>query len=185
MKRIQHDSEELRRIARDHLSYEIDMLYSTFALIPDTLIQSRPVLRSAVIESFALHTRVLLDFFFGENPKSDDLVANDYFQEDPEYWDRTKRLIPGFQDIKLLRRRTHKQVAHLTYNRLLVTPHESQWKEPGEDALHIIEAALREFLLNAPADLLDGTILVRKSKIQDDPASRRRTRTHQYPGRGQ
>ena len=47
-------------------------------------VEKAEMLKDAALESFLLHTRVLLDFFFPANPKDTDLIAGDFIPN----WDR-------------------------------------------------------------------------------------------------
>jgi len=80
-------------------------------------------LHNAVLESFCLHSRNLLDFLFAEKPYPDDVIAEDYF-ESPEDWPRIRGDMPPV--LEPVRRRVGKELAHLTYARLQVTPEAKQ-----------------------------------------------------------
>jgi hypothetical protein len=65
-----------------HVTYEIDMLISTFALLEAGMPDQRLV--NALIESFTVHARILCDFFSSAkrkhetDAKSIDFVAEGY-----------------------------------------------------------------------------------------------------------
>lgn len=83
------------------------------------------VLNNAVIESFAIHARVLLDFFYAELKREDDVVATDFFSP-PSTWIE-KRPDRSKEQIDDIRTRVHKEVVHLTYARQNVRPETKQW----------------------------------------------------------
>ncbi len=65
----------------EHLAYEVQMLRGTAELLrgPELL----RMVSNAVIESFGLHLRNLIEFLYEDMPEVDDLVAGDFF-DDPE-----------------------------------------------------------------------------------------------------
>src|SRR5205809_3763006 len=81
-------------------------------------------LKNCAIESFALHARNLIDFFYTPPAKADDVVAAHFFT-DPGAWDSHRPACPAaLGDAK---GRANKEVSHLTYGRLLVAPDKKQW----------------------------------------------------------
>jgi len=68
--------------------------------------------KNVLIESFAIHSRNLFDFFYTKGRK-DDIAASDYIINKQIFKQtRTKKRI-----LDNLTRKTNKQVAHLTYSR--------------------------------------------------------------------
>lgn len=88
-------------------------------------IAAQSLLNNALLESFVIHFRALLDFFHPPaNAKSDDVLATDFFA-DPNEWERVR---PPLSDVlKRGRARAHKEIAHLTYARQDVTPETKPW----------------------------------------------------------
>jgi hypothetical protein len=87
--------EELRLFAEEHLAYEIAMLGALpgeimkrdAMLVPSD--SSGDAVLNGLVESFAVHARVVVDFFYRERPPArfpDDAVARDYFHDDPARW---------------------------------------------------------------------------------------------------
>ena len=74
----------------DHLYYEIWMLYQTAAylFINTAQIAVTPVC-NALIESFVIHARNLLDVFYGVAPFDGDVVAEDFF-DNKEKWKKIR-----------------------------------------------------------------------------------------------
>ena len=110
------------------------------------------VLHNALIESFALHARVLLDFFYGsaKSRNQDDVLAEHFFH-DAEIW-HAKRPHLSDDDRKLIKRRVGKEIAHLTYARQMVDPEDKPW--PITDIVDVIDAAANKFFDLAPMELL-------------------------------
>ena len=66
MNRINRTDEELKK-ASDHLHYEIGMLTS-FAHGMGSGIAGQGPIANALLESFVIHVRALMDFLYNENP---------------------------------------------------------------------------------------------------------------------
>ena len=79
---------------------------------------------NALLESFVIHVRALMDFLYNDNPQPDDVIAEDYFSSADEW----RKMRPELTELlKLSKRRAGKEVAHLTYARLEVTPETKPW----------------------------------------------------------
>ena len=77
MNRKQRAQDELRS-ASDHLHYELWM-FSSLAHGLASGISGQSVINNALIESFTIHARILLDFLYAERAKEDDVIAEDFF----------------------------------------------------------------------------------------------------------
>jgi hypothetical protein len=148
MTRQRRTPEQLRG-ASEHLLYEFRMLSSLaramelHALQPGTL-------HDAALESFTVHARILLHFLYAEKPRSDDVIAEDYF-DDATQWERLRPQIA--ETIKGVDWRVGKEVAHLTYARLGVTPEAKVW--PVIQIANEISRTFDVFRGNVSADRLD------------------------------
>ncbi len=92
--------------------YELHMLHWLAETISTT---QKGFQLSAMLESFAIHLRNLIDFLHTEPAaarKDDDAIASDYY-DPPSGWS------PGAKSAKLeaARERANKEVSHLTYTR--------------------------------------------------------------------
>lgn len=121
--RTKRTEEELRK-ASHHLHYEFSMLISITQAFASG-IASGGWLVNALLESFVIHFRTLLDFFYPpDNSKPDDVLASDYF-DNSEDWAKIR---PHLSDtLNRYKIRAHKEIAHLTYARLDVTPEIKGW----------------------------------------------------------
>jgi len=63
-------------IFHEHLPYEIDMLRSTYHRLAN-LPNIDTDIRNALIESFCVHARALLDFFSNRSTDATDAIATD------------------------------------------------------------------------------------------------------------
>ena len=145
-------AKELRAVWH-HLVYEIQMLnanaqvLSTFRADPSE--DKDRIIQNALIESFAVHARSLLEFLFPETPRPDDVVADDFF-DDPSDWH--KRRPPMTDLLKTVRRRVGQEVAHLTYARAAITDEQRKW--PFVEITVDIDSEIREFANLLPVDLI-------------------------------
>lgn len=129
-------NEELKAFSEEHLYYEIWMLNET-----SRLFDSNTVKNNAIIESFGIHARVLLDFLYKTTGLPDDTLAVDFF-DDPTEW--KKNIEEKSEVLDNLKTRVGKEIAHLTYKRLEVTPEEKDWDRPqiGEEINEIFKKFL-------------------------------------------
>lgn len=136
MARKKRTALELKR-ASDHLRYEIAMFIHTASAL-GTGWFGREVIHNALLESFVIHARALVYFFYPANPQPDDVVVNDFFEDDST-WENA--VPPMSHSIELIRPRTAKEVAHLTYARLNVTEETKGWNfsEISADLQKVIE----------------------------------------------
>ncbi len=68
--------------------------------------------------------RSLLQFFFPKNPKTDDVLAQDYFENESTWEPVRGEMGPALSRVDA---RVGKEVAHLTYARLAVTDEAKPW----------------------------------------------------------
>jgi hypothetical protein len=127
MARKRRSDEDLVAIS-EHLLYEIDLLYKTarvLATFGHAQDSKAIIIRNALLESFAIHTRNLIDFFYQDKPNSDQVIAQDFF-DNGDLWVQQRPTKSQF--LKKTSIRVHKEVAHLSYDRLKVTSEKKEWK---------------------------------------------------------
>ncbi|NQU77186.1 hypothetical protein HQ544_00660 [Candidatus Falkowbacteria bacterium] len=74
--------------------------------------------RNLLVESFALHMRVLIDFFYSDERKyDDDIVAQDLLPDDVRWKELRPPLIKLLKEAKT---KADKQLAHLSCNRIIL-----------------------------------------------------------------
>jgi len=114
--------EELKQIW-EHLDYEIAMFRNTAFVIHHEL-RNETFLANVFIESFVLHTRNLINFFFG-GENGDDVIASQ-FVSPPEQWRNSRGKMPKIlSDVKF---RAGKHLAHLTWTRTQIQAKEREWE---------------------------------------------------------
>jgi hypothetical protein len=133
----------LRRFAEEHLLYEAGMLYDVTVKLLNRHHKDDPILENALLESFGIHSRNLIDFLWLDKPmKPTDAIASDYFEnwKAPEMSERLSKV----------KDRVGKEMVHLSYNRLDVSEEEKGWQIVGIGPE--ITAAFGAFVAAVPSD---------------------------------
>ncbi len=115
---------ELPSWALEHLLYEFGMLRETAQKLGNRHHSDDGIVENALLESFTVHARTLLDFFYGERRKPDDALAADFF--DGNIWERSRPKLSG--RLGEVNRRVGKEIAHLTYYRANVPRDAKGWQ---------------------------------------------------------
>jgi len=103
--------EAKKKKAVEHIVYEIMMFNGTSIKLHSGIQDQFEI--NTLLESFAVHSRNLFDFFYTENRYKDDILANDFIIKKKEFKSkRTKKRI-----LENLTNKANKQIAHLTYSR--------------------------------------------------------------------
>ena len=123
---VEVDKKNARMVeTSDILFYEVDMLIETGRVLASVMTGQPRVIKNAVLESFTLHTRVLLDFLYLDKPKWPDDVMALHFLDEPNKW-KTNRPEKS-QILESVHARVGTEVAHLTYKRLEISSEQRQW----------------------------------------------------------
>ena len=144
---MMRNSETLRK-ASDHLYYEIWMFHSLVAGLASGVAGEGPIC-NAMVESFAIHTRNLADFFYPKRTRPDDVVAAHYF-DSSDTWE--KLCPPASEVLSAARKKADKEIAHLTYTRQKVTPEKKPWR--FVELSQQIQPAIDAFCRSVPKELL-------------------------------
>jgi hypothetical protein len=141
----QRNEAELGEMARRHLTYEIKMLRETAAALRGEGIGPRSF-RNALLETFLIHYRNLLDFFYADQRRSlsHDVRAADYVI-DPKRWRERRPHMD--KEATSNRERVNAQLAHLTYRRLRYN--QRNWAD--RRMIQQIEALIESFAEQLPA----------------------------------
>lgn len=160
MPRGERAAQELKEFAEEHLAYEAEMLFASAQELAEG--KHPQHITNALLESFTIHLRALIDFFWGQYPaRKDDALAEDFF-EHPSHWKEKKPDFPAA--LELARNRANKEIAHLTYERLNIKPEAKVW--PVAEMANAMRSALIVFAKSADVGLL-GTAL---SELKSDDA---------------
>lgn len=139
--------QELIRFGDEHLWYEILMLNETTR----TLNSHPPQLETNMaLESFTIHLRALYGFlFYDKKNKSEDALAIDFFDR-PEDWKTELKGHSKLRDkLKKMNERVGKEIVHLSYGRLEVTPSQKGW-DPS--ITNEINSLLKIFISKIPSN---------------------------------
>lgn len=119
---------KLERTA-EHVYYEVMMLHYTTSILTKIVDQPNTDIRSsnAVLESWAMHVRNLLAFFYtptNQRKQNDDVLVGDYVKNLKQFRkDRTKA-----KTFLGINKRIAKQFAHLTYHRNVYNRKTKVWQ---------------------------------------------------------
>ena len=142
-------TDDVLRETSKHLHYEYGMLTEVIKRLRLGTYGQDVILHYALLESFVIHLRNLIDFLYSERPQPDDVIAEDFFSS-PDRWHKMR---PRKSDtLNKAKKRANKEAAHLTYARLKVSLKEKPWKYALKDE---IEAVFDIFLEGVPEHLLD------------------------------
>lgn len=130
------------------ICYEITMFRFTGNELLNNPNLTKPELRgylNALIESFVVHTRVLIYFFY-DNPKKDDISAKHFIDE----WEKIR--LPQSDILKTAKNKADKQLAHLTYARLTTYKEIESKKWKIREISVNMESVLQTFIDKLPGD---------------------------------
>jgi hypothetical protein len=124
----------------DHLHYEIDMINKTSVLIRSMGDDESDTFRNAVLESFLVHVRILLEFLFHSDNHPDEVRADDYVPDWIQHRNFSKDTKRFFAK---LQRAVNARVSHLSIRRL--TPEESDIEWGDAQIVNELSHALQRF----------------------------------------
>lgn len=151
----QPPSDDERRKASEHVAYEIERPCGTVQDIQQIHLDHHAGrnpsqwTRDALVESWTIHLRNTMHFLRGTEARTSDILAEDYF--DGSQWYDLLTAIPGRSavvagvDEAQLDWRINKEIVHLTYNRIGITPEQKLWpigeisRHLGRDLLVFVE----------------------------------------------
>jgi hypothetical protein len=117
--------EELLKYFDAHVKYEIQMLQFTSKLPLLDGDDAQTLYCNMVFESFCIHLRNLLNFFYPPNSrKPSDVYAEYYFEKD-NWW--KENVVPISDSLEKARFRVNKEVGHLTTERIASMIPEKEW----------------------------------------------------------
>ena len=139
--------DDLLKFSGEHLYYEIEMLYGVSRLIKAG--NSNGIVYNALLESFVLHTSVILDFFY-KMPLNPLEAKAAHYIKDMNAW---RDVLPSYNKYFIrFNKKRNREVMHLSYERLKVEYVEKVWDftRLNEQLRKIIDL----FLENADPGLL-------------------------------
>lgn len=158
------NTEKLREFSEKHLIYELWMFKKLAGVFIDKRLKiasDDPDLKKAVnyamIESFVIHSRNLMDFFYRDSGDKDDVYASLYF-EDMSRW-AVIRPVDETGLLDKIRKRANKEVTHLTFARLDIKESEKGWDKIAEQYFSLISRTLELFIRNASPKYLANNVV--------------------------
>ena len=81
--KLNHSTEGMIQVIGHHIPYEVRMMRQTYAMLADgaTCLWYSQTVLNALIESFAIHARSLIEFFSGDHSPSENTAAAKHFCE--------------------------------------------------------------------------------------------------------
>ena len=143
--------EKLYWFSGQHIAYEIEMCARAAHLVL-AFAPERHSVTNALLESYALHLRNLIEFIY-RKPRLDDVNAIHYVC-DREAWIAARGEVPAY--LKVVKDRADKQVAHLTKKRFSGDAPEKQWS-PVEE-IGALMPSLQVFMERARPELLHANV---------------------------
>lgn len=123
MSQRQISAEMRKQISHEHISYEIQMFDFTARKLGQGNLDLLE--NNAMLETFLIHARCLLDFLYpAATLRPDDVIADDFFDDPQVLHSALPKNLPMAD---FLRKRTGKEVAHLTYKRLNIDREQKLW----------------------------------------------------------
>ncbi len=111
--------------------------------------ETAQAIENALVESFVIHVRTLIEYLFCDKPKrpKDDGIAADLVR-DPAEWTRIRGRLPPF--LGTVKRRADKEIAHVTFSRKRLAEEAHRW---GVGNVHkAISKVLAEFVPLVPEE---------------------------------
>lgn len=158
--RDNHSQADLKK-ASFHLDHELNMLFVSKVELSKTKKNSPDAIRNAylvnaMLETFLIHARNLIDFFYNDSPRKDDVVAKDFVSD----WETLR---PTFTVLLVeTRDNANKHLTHLTYARIDLT---EPWKWHFEEIESNLVEVLNKFFETVSEECLCSEIIKTKNVV--------------------
>ena len=120
--------QELNKSELKEMLEQVQYEYKMMSVIGDFIINSEfgdNWLKYALLESFLVHTRNLIDFLYTDNAKfSDDILAVDYF-DSPNKWITKRGMLPKY--LEEVKAKANKLLSHITLSRIKKYKNDKGW----------------------------------------------------------
>jgi hypothetical protein len=114
----------------EHVLYECEMLEAVVALLGGAALnrldgRTNVAVENALVESFGMHVRALIEFLYTDSPKRpDDGIAADLVSDVGMWTDEREAMPAALSDAK---RRADKEIAHVTLSRSRLADEARTW----------------------------------------------------------
>jgi hypothetical protein len=139
---------EKKEYISNHLLYDWVMVQSTWGALHEDRGQGREAEQNALLESFAIRTRVLMEFFFDKEPKALGARAFQFCEEGS--WMPVKP-----KALQVINWRVNSEIVHASYARLNLNDDTRQWR--ANDILFALQELVQEFSRLCKPEYLDDT----------------------------
>jgi hypothetical protein len=150
--------DELLRYSKQHLKYEIEMLFNVgIKLLQTYFSKDDPesvIDKNVLVESFAIHLRNLLLFLYPQRSDKRDVISNYFFLEPITEWQQKRP--KDTESLRDLRTRASQEISHLTVLRRDGTDDPQGW--PIRKIMDEMKPILEIFVNNASSQKLDGSV---------------------------
>ncbi len=154
-------SDEKLKAICEHLNYEFWMFFELARIQSGRGFSTNEQIKNALLESFIIHFRNVVDFLYSPNNlKSDDVSANQFF-DDQNNWPKIR--LPLSPRIRDARSRIGKEVAHLTYTRLLIPHNKKSW--PFLLLAQDVQKVWVQFLKVVPSSRLNQKLMKARDSV--------------------
>ena len=154
--------DDLVKFSGEHLFYEITMLYQATLKLAKS--EADPLCGNALIESFGIHSAIILDFMLNNKDTEDDAIANHYIRDEMA-WKKINSVYR--KKLNFIYRRRNKELAHLSYERLKVTADTKNWSfiAIAREIADLVDS----FIDSARPNLLHIKVKTLKGHFQNHP----------------
>jgi len=165
-----HNPEQLRDWAFEHLAYEVNTLTYVVSRLAEKPTGSEV---NALVESFAVHTRCLHDFFWRDRTNRSfetDAFAADFCASGQ--WEKERGDLPPHLAATIKRKRFGAEVMHLTYKRISGITEQKLWPcgdiyiELADVLARFAETALPDRLPDSTRDCFKDLVTTGKDGVR-------------------
>jgi hypothetical protein len=154
-----HFSSDLLTFSKAHLHYDVNMFFEMAAVQSrlnrnDDFVGALPIINKGLTESFALHLRNLLVFFYNDSPAPLEVVAADFCPEGS--WRETRKAIT--RTLSIAQKRAEKSLLLLTLERQSQEGPQNPWDFDGI-AIEI-KLIILVFMETAKPERLDPSVAI-------------------------
>jgi len=122
-----NDPKNPEPVSYTHTNFSESIYSSSAPFTPPSKSEGQTAQINAYVESFAIHLRSLLDFFYSDSQQAhkEDVLAEHYFK-DPSYWNNNRPKLSD-TEISRIKGRIGTEIAHLSYKRILLSDADKLW----------------------------------------------------------
>ena len=143
--------DDLRKYSSRHIAYEVEMFFQVGQSLPHSVCAT--VNDRAMLESFVVHLRNLVDFLYPTRINRESDVVAAYYFDDRCRWQVIRPPADQIRPLLVARDRAHKTLVHLTIER---EANALEWRI--KELLLAMHPILQTFAARASSRLLDRSV---------------------------